>query len=108
MGLIDITLAEIITLILFIVPGYLTIKSISIYHDFYGEKDTSEKVIQYLLFSSFSFVTFIRIFNIWSASDEGGSLFKASNARMFPVDKAINKRVTAIRFNFFETFLSSI
>jgi len=68
-----ITFQNIISLILFVIPGYISLFIISIFTDYLKEKNSLDKVIEYLLFSFISYIIvgillllslfFISIFN---------------------------------------------
>lgn len=64
--MIEIVLPDILVLILFIVPGYLTVYFISIITDYLHEKGNLEKATQYLLFSAVSYFLVIFIISIFS------------------------------------------
>ena len=50
-----ITFQNIIVLILFVVPGYISLFIISIFVDYLKEKDPLDKMAEYFLFSFFSY-----------------------------------------------------
>ena len=62
----ELALQEILTIILFIVPGYLIVYFISIITDYQHEKEILEKIVQYLVFSSLSYFSAIFLVSIIS------------------------------------------
>ena len=66
----ELALQEILTIILFIVPGYLTVYFISIITDYQHEKEALERVVQYLLFSALSYFLAVLLISVISLLDQ--------------------------------------